>query len=54
MSISQFIVTVPNCSYSIIEAPDGLFGVSNQQGKWNGVVGMLINGVQYLCFVFQL
>lgn len=27
--------------YELIEAEDGNYGVSNDQGEWNGLVGML-------------
>ena len=40
----KIIATKLNCSWNIIPTVDGLFGTKNDDGSWNGVVGMLERG----------
>lgn len=33
-------------SYKLIEPPDGMWGGPNDDGTWNGMVGMVMRGVR--------
>ena len=40
----KIIASELNCSWSLDPSKDGLFGATNEDGTWNGIIGELIRG----------
>ena len=40
----KIIASELNCTWSIEQSKDGLFGSTAEDGTWNGIIGELIRG----------
>ena len=45
MDLLDAIATMLDFRYEIFLVPDGQFGDKDKDGKWNGLVGQLLQGV---------
>ena len=43
VDVFKELISLLNCSYSVILSPDGQFGALKDDGTWSGMVGQLVD-----------